>query len=119
MSDEVRDKERARVHMEVSYKESGSFIKSYIINVSGGGVFIKTATSLPLDSKITLSLTLPDNPEIMQLEGVVVWTNPRGGKNSFPRGMGIKFVNMKKEYAEKIQNLVKEHKKEIENYSLL
>ncbi len=119
MSDEIRDNERASVHMEVSYKESGSFIKSYIINVSGGGLFIKTATPLPLDSKVTLSLTLPDDPEVMKLEGMVVWTNPKGGKNSFPRGMGIKFVNMKKEYSEKIQSLVKEHKKEIENYSLL
>lgn len=119
MTDNARNNERASVHMEVSYKESGSFIKSYILNVSGGGLFIKTATPLPLDSKVTLSLTLPNDPEIMKLDGIVVWTNPRGGKNSFPRGMGIKFVNMKKEYQDKIGKLVEENKKEIENYSLI
>ena len=119
MTDNTRGNDRASVQMEVSYKESGSFIKSYIINVSGGGLFIKTATPLPLDSRVTLSLTLPEDPEIMKLEGVVVWTNPRGGKNSFPKGMGIKFIDMKKEHSEKIDKLVKEHKKEIENYSLI
>jgi len=119
MTENARDTERASVHMEVSYKESGSFIKSYILNVSGGGLFIKTATPLPLDSKVTLSLTLPDDPEIMKLEGIVVWTNPKGGKNSFPRGMGIKFLNLKKEYEKKISKLVDENKKEIENYSLI
>jgi len=119
MSEVIRDNDRASIPMEISYKESGSFIKSYIINVSGGGLFIKTATPLHLDSKVTLSLTLPDDSEVMLIEGVVVWTNPRGGKNSFPRGMGIKFVNMKKEYSEKIYKLVKDHKKDIENYSLL
>jgi len=55
----------------------------------------------------------------MELESIVVWTNPRGGKNSFPRGMGIKFLNIKNEHAEKINKLVKEHKKEIENFSLI
>jgi uncharacterized protein (TIGR02266 family) len=105
--------------MEVVYKESGSFIKSYIMNVNGGGLFIKTATPLPLDSKVTLSLTLPGDTEVMTLEGVVVWTNPRGGKNSFPKGMGVKFLNIKSEHGEKINKLVKEHKKEIENFSLI
>ena len=119
MSQNARTNERASVHMEVAYKESGSFIKSYIMNVNGGGLFIKTATPLPLDSKVTLSLTLPGDTEVMALEGIVVWTNPRGGKNSFPRGMGVKFLNIKSEHGEKINKLVKEHKKEIENFSLI
>ena len=113
MSQNARTKERACVHMEIAYKESGSFIKSYIMNVNGGGLFIKTATPLPLDSKVTLSLTLPGDTEIMEMEGIVVWTNPKGGKNSFPKGMGIKFLNIKKECGEKISKLVQEHKKEV------
>lgn len=115
----MRTDERASVHMEVAYKESGSFIKSYILNVNDGGLFIKTETPLPLDSKVTLSLTLPGDTEIMEMEGVVVWTNPRGGKNSFPKGMGVKFLNLKSEHAKKINSLVKEHKKEIENFSII
>ena len=119
MSQETRTGERVLVHMEVTYKEAGPFIKSYIMNVNGGGLFIKTATPLPLDSKVTLSLTLPGDTEAMELEGIVVWTNPKGGKNSFPKGMGVKFLNIKEEHAEKINKLVKEHKKEIENFSLI
>ena len=119
MRQKTRTSERALVHMEVAYKESGPFIKSYIMNVNGGGLFIKTATPLPLDSKVTLSLTLPGDTEVMALEGIVVWTNPKGGKNSFPKGMGVKFLNIKDEHAEKINKLVKEHEKEIENFSLI
>jgi hypothetical protein len=33
--------------------------------------------------------------------------------------MGVKFLNIKNEHAEKINKLVKEHKKEIENFSLI
>jgi len=119
MSQNARTNERTSVHMKVVYKESVSFIKSYIMNINGGGLFIKTATPLPLDSKVTLSLTLPGDTEVMDLEGIVVWTNPKGGKNSFPKGMGVKFLNTKSEHAEKINKLVKEHKKEIENFSLI
>lgn len=119
MSQNAGTNERTSVHMKVVYKESISFIKSYIMNINGGGLFIKTATPLPLDSKVTLSLTLPGDTEVMDLEGIVVWTNPKGGKNSFPKGMGVKFLNIKSEHAEKINKLVKEHKKEIENFSLI
>lgn len=119
MSQNAGTNERTSVHMKVVYKESISFIKSYIMNINGGGLFIKTATPLPLDSKVTLSLTLPGDAEVMDLGGIVVWTNPKGGKNSFPKGMGVKFLNIKSEHAEKINKLVKEHKKEIENFSLI
>ena len=119
MSQNARTNQRTSIHLEVAYKESGSFIKSYMLNVNGGGLFIKTATPLPLDSKVTLRLTLPGDTEAMDLEGIIVWTNPKGGKNSFPKGMGVKFLNIKSEHAKKINKLVKEHKKEIENFSLI
>ena len=67
MSQNARTNQRTSIHMEVAYKESGSFIKSYILNVNGGGLFIKTATPLPLYSKVTLGLTLPGDTEIMKL----------------------------------------------------
>jgi Tfp pilus assembly protein PilZ len=36
-------------------------------------------------------MRLPGETEPMEIQGCVVWSNPKGKNNAFPSGMGIKF----------------------------
>lgn len=100
------------------FKEKGSFLRSYMLNVSKGGLFIKTANPLPLESKVMLQVIMPGDTEKIIIEGIVVWANPANAKNSFPSGMGIKFNKMDLEQREKIEKFVEEHRKDIKSHSI-
>jgi hypothetical protein len=49
----------------------------------------------------------------------VVWCNATKEKGYFPRGMGIKFLKMKSDDAEKIKIFVDAHLAQIESRSFL
>jgi len=119
MTQEKRSSPRATTRIEIVFKEVGSFIKAYMLNVSNGGLFVKADDPLPLDSPVILRVTLPEESEEIEIQGSVVWNNPKGRKNSFPKGMGIQFVEIKPEHAEKIDEFVKKYHKEIKERSFL
>ena len=52
------------------------------MNMSSGGMFIKTNHLLPIDAEFALNLQLPDDSEIMTINGRVVWT--KSVSNVFP-----------------------------------
>jgi type IV pilus assembly protein PilZ len=78
------------------------FIKSHTLNISNGGLFLKTDNPLPIDSVVTLRMRLPGETEPMEIQGCVVWSNPKGNNNAFPSGMGIQFIGMNSEHRIKI-----------------
>ena len=119
MGQEKRGRPRATTKIEITFKEVGGFVKAYMLNVSNGGLFVKAEDPLPLDSPVLLKLTLPGESEEMQIGGCVVWNNPKDRKNSFPKGMGIQFVEIKPEHAKKIEGFVKKYQKEIKARSFL
>ena len=58
------------------------------------GICIRTAKPLPLNSQVQLRFTLPGMPDLFEVKGLVVWTNPYGSQTAFPTGMGIKFLEL-------------------------
>ena len=64
-------------------------------------------------------MKLPGDSDFMEIEGRVVWNNPKGRKNSFPKGMGIQFMNMSSDHQEKIKVFVDKHRHDIETHSLI
>ncbi|MCP4714575.1 MAG: TIGR02266 family protein [Deltaproteobacteria bacterium] len=119
MAQDKRITPRIATKIEITFKEPKSFIKTYMLNVSNGGVFISTEDPLSLDSQVALIMQLPEQKEQMEITGRVVWNNPRGRKNSFPKGMGIQFVDLSAEHKEIIESFVAKYRKEIEHHSLL
>ncbi len=119
MEDDRRKSKRAVTKIEILFKELASFIKVYMLDVSNGGVFIKTDTPLPLDTPVFLRLKLPGDDEYLEIQGRVVWNNPTRRKNSFPRGMGIQFIEMSDQHAERIKSFVERFRGEIESTSLI
>ena len=118
MSDK-RTSPRASTNIEIMFKETGSFIRSYMLNVSNGGLFIKTDNPLPLESEVKLKVILPDDTEIMEIQGQVVWVNPPTARNSFPVGMGIQFMDLMPEHKMKIEEFVQKYHKAIKDNAFL
>ena len=114
-----RTSPRAITKIQIMYKDSMDFIKSYMINISSGGLFISTDNALPLDADVHMQITLPGDSHIINAVGKVVWSNPKGGRGNFPKGMGIKFVQIDRDALDRIKNFVKKHYDQIESNSFL
>jgi len=83
------------------------------MNMSSGGVFIKTNHLLPIDAEFALNLQLPDDPEIMAFHGRVVWT--KSVSNASPAGMGIQFINILPDHEKKLSVFVEQNIKQKNN----
>ncbi len=110
----------APVRIEIMFKEFGSFIKVYMSNIVNGGLFIRTENPLPIDAPVLLRMRLPEEQEAIEVSGRVVWSFVRGSKKAFlPKGMGIQFVDMAPQHADKIKRIVQQFKSEIERSSIM
>jgi len=105
--EERRAEPRVPVELEVHYRSAQEFLTAYTVNISGGGIFIKTREPLPLNQVVHLRFTLPGIAHVFNLHGLVVWTNPQPSRSSFPSGMGIKFMNLDPEGKKLIAGFVK------------
>jgi uncharacterized protein (TIGR02266 family) len=85
-----RAHQRIRLQLEVAYRSTGSFLVSYTVNLSRGGLFVETQEPAPVGSELDLRLEVPGYSGELGLRGVVVWIQqtPEPGK---PMGMGIEF----------------------------
>jgi uncharacterized protein (TIGR02266 family) len=104
MGIERRTMPRIETSLEIAFKNAGIFLCSYILNLSSGGIFIRTEQPLPVDAELEMRIQLPDDPEVMQLGGRVVWTKPQS--NAYPAGMGVQFIGMPPVYRQKIHTFI-------------
>jgi type IV pilus assembly protein PilZ len=117
MGAERRTGLRIDTKIEVMFRDLGDFAYTYMLNVSNGGLFLKTDSPLPLETGIEMRLKLPDDQEVMEIQGRVVWSNPI--TNILPAGMGIQFIHMLPEHQQKIQRFVGVHHGEIKRRAML
>lgn len=106
MGIEKRVMPRVNTSIEIEYSSSGASRYSYMLNLSSGGIFIKTASPFPIDAELTMSFQLPGDPDTLQVRGRVVWTKPETG--AFPAGMGIQFLDPPPECRQKILSFVQD-----------
>jgi type IV pilus assembly protein PilZ len=95
--DEVRWSERrlsARhaITLRVDYKRMNTFFADYAKNISKGGTFIRTGKPLDVGTEFVFVLSIPGQPDQLQLQGEVMWTVDEGqATEEQPAGMGIRF----------------------------
>jgi uncharacterized protein (TIGR02266 family) len=75
------------------------FLDSEIMNLSKGGVFIRTDLPLPPGSQVDFEFTLPRSGRTVKAEGVVIWARKRDLKSKgflpdHPPGMGVQFSKL-------------------------
>jgi len=95
---------RYDVKIKVDYSTKGIFVSNYVTNLSKGGVFIETATPLPLQSQIHFTFMLPDINVKIEATGKVVWTyDVKKGTGKVVSGMGIKFTDLSPQHKAQIE----------------
>jgi len=104
---DLREKARISTKLKLQLRDSGHGMDAYVMNMSTGGAFIKTNQLLPVDAEFAFSLQLPGDPEIMYIDGRVVWT--KFVCNSSPAGMGIQFINILPDHQKKISAFVEQN----------
>jgi type IV pilus assembly protein PilZ len=104
---EHRRAPRIPVDVKVDYRTVGSFITDYTVNISKGGLFIRTSLPLEIGARVRLRLTLPDGEAPFALDGVVRWiASPRDKEKGSP-GMGIEFVDFDEDVKRRLEAMVR------------
>lgn len=72
--------------------EAPAFSSDFILNLSKGGLFIRTDHPFPKDSEITINIYIPPGIKLLgQFEGRVVEVNEHN--TAYPKGMHIKITS--------------------------
>jgi molecular chaperone DnaK len=98
MPDEKRREARvpAELRIRLGYGSIDEFIDRYALNISRGGIFVRTLEPRPAGSELTLDVSLGTGEHVIRGRGVVAWTTPPSapGEPARQPGMGIRFVSL-------------------------
>jgi uncharacterized protein (TIGR02266 family) len=85
-------------------------LTDYSVNLSTGGVFLKTENPLPMDTPLTLEFSLPNLSVPVRCQGRVAWLNSSENvtKPLLPPGMGVQFLDLSLEVMYAIREFIKQ-----------
>jgi uncharacterized protein (TIGR02266 family) len=89
--------------------EPQDLLTDYSVNISTGGVFLKTDHPLPADTPLSLEFSLPNLSSPLHCQGRVAWVNSsmNAKKPQLPPGMGIQFLDLSLDYMYAIREFIK------------
>ena len=91
----MRENPRRPCLINADCRIQGNRFRSYILDISIGGVFIETSERVPVGETILLNFTLPAFSHPVTLSGKIAWSGPQGFGVKFevmppPEGRAIK-----------------------------
>ena len=86
----------------VSYRTGGTIAAALALNLSRGGIAIRTSSPLAPGTEVKLRFALPGSKRELETEGVVCWSNDRAG-------MAVRFTRMKPSDQTAIDEFVNAH----------
>lgn len=106
---DVRTGKRLKAQLRVSYGAAPQkVLAEYSVDLSTGGLYLKTDFPLNVGEELTLRFSLPDLHRMVSCNAKVAWVNskekPR--KPEFPSGMGVQFVDMSLEDVKSIRRFL-------------
>jgi type IV pilus assembly protein PilZ len=103
---EKRRAPRADLHILVQFRFNTfeEFLAEYSLDISVGGMFLRTESPRAEGSMIYLQFALRDGSKLIEGLGKVVRVNPPGGGK--PAGMGVEFVNLDEDSRGLIEDIV-------------
>lgn len=112
---EVRNSARIKAQIRVYYGPAPQkLLSEFSVDLSSGGLYIKTDFPLSVDENLTLRFTLPDQKGMVSCQARVAWVNqkekPR--KPELPAGMGIQFVELSLEDMRSIRRFLEHNELE-------
>lgn len=89
-----RKTQRSPVTLRIKFKSATleQFIERYAVDVSQGGIFIRTKEPLPVGTTMRFEFQLRDESPLITGEGTVVWIREQNaGQAGVAPGMGVRF----------------------------
>lgn len=96
----MRESPRRTCLINTSYRIQDQKYRSYILDISIGGVFVETEKAFPVGQPITLLFTIPHHENPFTLQGQVAWSGPQG--------FGVKFGSISPQQDRAIRSFVNE-----------
>jgi len=96
----MRENPRRPCLINTHYSVKDRKYRSYILDISVGGVFVETERTFPAGQPITLLLSIPQNKSPFTLRGRVAWSGPQG--------FGVKFHSITPDQDKAIRSFVNE-----------
>lgn len=82
----MRENPRKPCLINAHYRMQDRKFKSYILDISIGGVFIESNAKFPIGKDLLLKFSLPDHPQPFTFRGKIAWNTAKG--------FGLKFENV-------------------------
>jgi Tfp pilus assembly protein PilZ len=96
----MRENPRKPCLINAKYRIQNKDYKSYILDISIGGVFIETAETFTIGQKIGLNFSLPPYSKPFKLIGTITWGSPRG--------FGVKFDQVSAPQGEILKSFIEQ-----------
>lgn len=90
--EEKRKSPRKPVSMEVTYQSGDEFVSSYLHDISGGGVYIKTSDPPEAETQLNICFHVPGLSDSFLVDVTVMWS--QDSEASENPGMGVRFDRM-------------------------
>jgi uncharacterized protein (TIGR02266 family) len=108
--DDKRYTLRIPVDIKLTYKNAQDFNRGYAKNMSGGGLYFEDPKSIPLGTKLLLTLYIEDSKSSFHIEGEVVWesSKPNFRTHQTVYKHGIKFCHLDPETQAMIDRMLED-----------
>jgi len=109
---EPTDKDtRGPVNLRIKFRSESlqQFIERYGVDVSRGGIFIRTREPLPVGTRLKLDFQLVDTAPLFQGDGTVVWIREHDASRAgVTPGMGVRFDRLSQESQTTLDTILEE-----------
>jgi len=109
--DDLRKEKRAPILLKVKYKSASvdEFVQQSGLDISRGGIFIKTKTPMELGTVLKFEFQLSDGAPVIQGVGRVAWRREVNvATRDLPPGMGLKFIKLDPESRTTVDRIASE-----------
>jgi len=94
MSETTPKDQRGPTNLRIKFRSASldQFIERYAVDVSAGGIFIRTREPLAVGTQLRLELQLQDATPLLSGEGTVIWIRENDpARPTVPPGMAVRF----------------------------
>ncbi len=94
--------------VRLSYGTLDEFVERFAVNLSRGGVFIRTREPKPVGTRLALELRLQGGETVLKAQGVVRWIQAESATAQPPTapGMGVQFTELDAEARALVERMV-------------
>ncbi len=111
MSEPTPKDPRGPTNLRIKFRSASldQFIERYAVDVSRGGIFIRTREPLPVDTRLRLEFQLQDATPLLAGEGTVVWIREHDpARENVTPGMGVRFDKLTPETQPTLEKILAE-----------